>query len=62
MVHVEPIGGDNRLVVHAEPAKGRGARNAELSEDFRIAGGADEVAESVVVGLLVPAHHPSSTR
>ena len=52
MVHVEHISGDNRLVVPAEPAKGGGARYAELGEDVRIAGGADEVPESVVVGLL----------
>ncbi len=52
MVHVEHISGDNRLVVPAAPAKGGGARYAELGEDVRIAGGADQVAEAVVAGLL----------
>ncbi len=52
VVHVEDISGNDRLVVPAEPAKRGGAWYAELGEDVRIAGGADEVPESVVVGLL----------
>ena len=55
MVHVEHISGDNRLVVPKEPAKGGGARDAELGEDVRIAGGTDEVPEAVVAGLLLSA-------
>ena len=52
MVYVEDISGDDRLVVPAQPAKGGGARYAELGEYVRTAGGSDEVPESVVVGLL----------
>ena len=43
VVHVEDISGNDRLVVPAEPTKRGRARYAELGEDVRIAGGADEV-------------------
>ncbi len=37
VVHVEHISGDDRLAIPAEPAKGDGARGAELGEDIQIA-------------------------
>ncbi len=54
MVHVQDMGRDDGSVVTAQPAKGRGAWNAELGDDFGIAYGSHEVPKTMVVGPLRP--------